>query len=221
MSDPADPERALALAYAPAAARPALAALWRLDETLAAIVRSTSEPLIGRMRLTWWHDALAALETAPPPAEPLLQAIAATLPGRAIAPASLAPLIDGWEALLDPLPLEAEAIDAYATGRGETLFALAAEILGNAQFAGARAAGRFWALVDLGFHVSDRTTADAALRAAAAIDGTPSYWPADLRSLGLLCVLARRDLAAGLDRPRRIGSPARVARALVHRVTGR
>src|SRR3546814_12614989 len=63
-----------------AAARPALATCWRFDEVLATIVQTTSEPLIGQMRLTWWHEAIAALETGPAPAEPLLQDIAVILP---------------------------------------------------------------------------------------------------------------------------------------------
>src|SRR6476620_2456312 len=100
MSDalvPADPERALALAYAPKEKRAALAALFGLDELLGAIVSRTENPSVGQMRLTWWHGALGSLH-ASRPVDPLLNALAA-VPD--IEPASLLPLIDGWEALLE------------------------------------------------------------------------------------------------------------------------
>ena len=43
----------LAMTYAPATKRPALEALFALDDTLAGILRTTREPLVGQMRLTW------------------------------------------------------------------------------------------------------------------------------------------------------------------------
>ena len=64
-----DPERALALSYAPGAARDGMAALFALDDQLAGVVRTTRDPMVGQLRLTWWHEALAALDTAPPPAQ--------------------------------------------------------------------------------------------------------------------------------------------------------
>ena len=69
-------ERALALSYAAETVRPGVAALFSLDDTLGQILRTTREPLVGQMRLTWWHEALRALDGAPPPAQPVLQALA-------------------------------------------------------------------------------------------------------------------------------------------------
>jgi phytoene synthase len=215
-----DVETALSLAYAPASARPALTALWRLDETLAAIVQSTTEPMIGQMRLTWWQDALLALADAPPPAEPVLSDIAHVIPHLGGAPERLVPLIDGWEVLLDPLPWDDAQLASYAQGRGETLFTCAATLLVGDR-AGVAAAGRGWALVDLAFRCSDRSMARRAIALAdRALADAPRHWPGRLRSLGMLSVLAARDVRAGLDRPRRPGSPARVLRALRHRITG-
>src|SRR3546814_7046937 len=57
-----DPELALAICYAPRKARAALAALFALDATLADVLRTTTEPMLGQMRLTWWHDALTRSE---------------------------------------------------------------------------------------------------------------------------------------------------------------
>ncbi|MET0376783.1 MAG: squalene/phytoene synthase family protein, partial [Rhizorhabdus sp.] len=71
-----DPERQLALTYAPPPVRAGLACLWQIDERMAAIVAAAREPAIGAMRLLWWRDALAKLDDAeaPVPAEPLLEA---------------------------------------------------------------------------------------------------------------------------------------------------
>jgi 15-cis-phytoene synthase len=204
----ADPERALSLAYAPPLVRPALSLLWRLDEQLGSIVARTESPAVGQMRLTWWHDALSTVRSARP-VDPLLVELAA-IP--AIDPASLLPLIDGWETLLDPLPLSEEFLERYADLRGGTLFAVAGAWLGAK--CDVRAAGRLWALVDLAFRVRDRTTAERALRLSpAALDRLPG-------ALAPLAALAARDVRRGLDAPRRQGSPVRVARALWAGLTG-
>jgi phytoene synthase len=208
---PADPERALSLAYAPPQARPGLAALWALDEQLGAIVARTENPAVGQMRLTWWHDALRSLRAARP-VDPVLVALADEA---AIDPEHLLPLIDGWEVLLDPLPLGEEALLAYAEARGGALFRVAGDLLGS-DAAAASEAGKLWALVDLAFRVSDRTTAERAL--ALARDVAPGRLP---KPLAVLAALARRDARRGLDRARRQGSPARVARAALAGLTGR
>lgn len=208
---PDDPERALSLAYAPRAVRPALSALWRLDEQLGAGVARAEDPALAQIRLTWWYDALLSLPGSRP-VDPILVALA-ELPG--IDPASLLPLIDGWEALLEPLPLTAEAIERHATDRGGTLFGVAADLLGG-QRASAAAAGRLWALTDLAFRVSDRNTAERALQLAR---DSKARFPDIPRPLGLLAAFAAQDARRGLDRPRRQGSPIRLARAMWRALT--
>ena len=64
--DIADPERRLALAYAPRDRRGALAVLWALDERLGSIVAATREAMLGEIRLAWWRDALAGLDEITP-----------------------------------------------------------------------------------------------------------------------------------------------------------
>jgi phytoene synthase len=161
------------------------------------------------MRLTWWHNALEQLGTGPAPAEPLLRDLAALRP---LDPADLLPLIDGWEALLDPLPLSVEQVECHGQARGAALFRAAAAVLGGA--ADMSAAGRLWALTDLAYRISDETTATRALAAArAAIPELPRSWPRPLRPLAVLTGLARRD-AQRSARRRRLGAPARVALTL-------
>ncbi len=210
--DPRAAERTLVLSYAPVDARGAVEALFALDDTLAAILRTTTEPMIGQMRLTWWHEALSALGNAAPPAHPLLRALAGTgVPG-----AELAGMIDGWDVLLEE-PLDGDAMLRHAQARGGGLFRLVADVSG---FADARVAqwGEGWALADLSRHLSDAQLAERAREEAGARLGdrfAPSV-AARGRVLGALVTAARLDLAG-----RAAGSPGRVARLAWHRLTGR
>ncbi len=218
-----DPERALAVSYAPTPWRAGLAALLALDETLAQVLRTTREPLVGQMRLTWWHAALNALDTAPPPAQPVLRALAAEVLPRGVSGARLAGTIDGWEALLDPDPLDRDRLDAHATARGAALFEMAGQVLG----AGARdplgAAGAGWALADLAAHARDAgEAARARALAAAALDAAMrARWSRAGRALGALALVARMTVTLPSDVMPPVGAPRRVARLAWHRLTGR
>lgn len=209
-------ERALALGYAPAAARGAAAAMLALDDTMARILRTTREPLIGQMRLTWWRDALTALDTAPPPAEPVLRALAEAVLPRGVTGEALAAMTDGWEALLYDPPDHA----LFAEARGATLFRLLARVAGQEAGGDARivAAGRGWALADLAQNLSDPALArTVAVMAARELSATPGGWPRAWRMLGALAWLAADDLRADAVP----GSPRRVARLALLRLTGR
>jgi len=130
VGDPApgrDPEFGLALSYASPDARPALLALFALDSALAGILRTTHEPMVGQMRLTWWHEALIRLDVTAPPAEPILQALARHVVPQGISGARLAGMIDGWEELLDAEALDDAGIGRHADARGGALFAMAGE----------------------------------------------------------------------------------------------
>lgn len=211
------PERALAMTYAAPAHRPALAALWALDDRLAAILRTTREPIVGQMRLTWWHDALSALDESAPPAEPVLEALARHVVPR-VAGRRLADLVEGWEALLEPT-LDLAAVQAHATHRGGGLFTAMATIVGVDDPAVATA-GAGWALADLAGHLEAPATADLARNLAsetfAKVDAF--RWPAPARAIGATARSAQLDLLA---QPKPRGHPARAARLLWLRVTGR
>ena len=214
-----DPERALALSYVPAAARASVAALWRLDERLGAVLATTTEPAIGAIRLAWWREALIALDDAPAPAEPILGALARNVIP-VVAGAELGKLAEGWGLLLDPRP-DADTLMRYGSERGGMLFSATARLLGE-DAPGMAAAGAGWALIDLAFHVRDAGLGERALAAGLqALGDRPGVMPPRLRALGMLAMLARRDAAAGLLQPRRQGAPARVARMLAYRLIGR
>jgi phytoene synthase len=222
MSRIVDPDRILALAYAPADRREALAALFRLDETLGQTLRSARDPLLAQMRLSWWHEALSGLGDGPAPADPALVALIATGIVPSLVPGSrLAEMIEGWEALLEE-PVDAATLDRYASGRGSALFGIGAVILGGEQDALA-AAGAGWALVDLARHSSQPSLAAHALAAARRQleRAMASRWPVRLRSLGALAALASRDAKGDAGALQPAGHPARMFRALRHRLTGR
>jgi len=214
---PTQSERVLALSYAPRGALEKLTALFGLDDVLGDIVRSTREPIVGQMRLTWWHEALTKLDGGPPPAEPVLQALAAAVVPT-VGGAALAAMIDGWEALLEP-DLDEAAIATFAAGRGERLFALVAALCG-VDDPRIRPAGAGWALADLSRKISDPMLA-ASIRQQASSrldEARIGVWPGKARAIGALALLARDDLRPDASAA---GSPKRIGRMLIHRLTGR
>lgn len=218
---PEDPERALILAYAPAAGRPALAALLALDAALAQLLRTTSQPAVGQLRLAWWREALAKLDTAPPPAEPVLRGLAAELLPRGVTGESLVPIVHGWEVLVEEEALDGLALARYAAGRG-SLFVAAGAALGAAGDPLALG-GEGWALADLARHLGDGVEADAARAAARPrlADALGKRWSRGGRALGAMAHRARMDLDVAANAPLPIGAPKRVARLLWHRLSGR
>jgi phytoene synthase len=211
-----DPDRNLALGYVRAARRPALAALWTLDAALARVVAGGREPMISRIKLAWWREALGRLDRERAPAEPVLQALADSALPAGVTGAELAELTEGWEVLLSPEPLTTAELGRYAAGRGGRVFACSGRLLGGTPPVGA---GERWALVDLARHSANAADTDAALALARALPPA-GRWPARLRPLGMLAALAARD--AEPDRPRweAPGAPRRMLRMLRLRLTG-
>jgi len=214
-----DLDRRLALAYVPAPARPALEALWRLDVTFAAILATARNRMAAQLRLAWWREALERLDREPAPPEPVLRALQAHVLPAGLGGAELAAMEEGWAVLLTEEPLGAVALNAHGHARGSRLFRLSARLLGNRDFPVDRA-GALWALVDLARHSTDPAEARAALGAARQATER-ARWPRPLRPLGMLAMLARRDLERGADAGERQGGPARMWRMLRHRLTGR
>jgi phytoene synthase len=217
MTPDLDPDRRLALAYAPARARLALEALWRLDVTMGAVVARRREPMVARIRLAWWREALERLDGASPPPEPVLQALAAHLLPAGIDGAELAAMEEGWSILLAEGALDADALQTYARLRGGLLFRFSARLLGAADKV--EPDGARWALVDLARHSANPAEAAAALEAAAGV-APQRAWSKSLRPLAMLSLLARRDLERSPPLERE-GSPGRMLRLARYRLTGR
>ncbi|MBZ6378503.1 hypothetical protein B5C34_12555 [Pacificimonas flava] len=72
-----------ALAFAPAAHRPALEALLRYDRRLLEIAPKPEEPHVPMIRLAWWRDTLSRLAEQPVSGEPLLERIDLCVPDSA------------------------------------------------------------------------------------------------------------------------------------------
>ncbi|MBD8617416.1 hypothetical protein IFT67_00615 [Sphingomonas sp. CFBP 13728] len=216
MSRP-DPDRLLALTYAAPATRPALEALFALDDTLGAILRTTREPLVGQMRLTWWSEALGRLDTAPAPAEPVLTALQACVLPAGVSGATLAGMTDGWEVLLGPV-LDAAAVDRFARDRGRRLFELAGAVL-SVTDPRIELAGEGWALADLSQRLRDAPSRMLARAGAVeALDAAlRGRWTVKARALGALALSARFDVSVSPAPP---GSPKRAGRLAWHRLTG-
>jgi phytoene synthase len=209
----------LVLAYVPAVRRQAIHTLFALDQALADIVRTTTEPLIGQMRLTWWHDALGKLDSAPAPAQPVLEAVSQDLLRAGVQGSEVAAMIDGWDVLIEEAALDEAALRRFGEGRGGTFFALAAKLLGMDAEEATRAAGAGWALADLSAHLSNPIEAEVARRVALEQLhlGLAQTWPRKLRPLGMLAHFARMDLEGGSPP----GSPRRLGRVVWHRLSGR
>lgn len=120
-------DRDLVRLHWPVELRPAFDALFAIDDALADVVASSTQPALGAIRLAWWRDALERLDASPPPPEPRLQAAATELLPRGVTGKQLARLEAGWATLLDEEP----AIELVAE-RGERIFAVGARLLGGA-----------------------------------------------------------------------------------------
>ena len=131
------------------------------------------------------------------PGEPLLEGLAPLVREGRLDAARLSMVAEGWRALLAPLPLDDDALDAFASMRGGVLFLLA----GQDEIAGMADAGAGWALVDLARRISDRATAERAEAQARALLGRAARrWPAGMRPLAVLAALAQARAANGATR---------------------
>jgi len=179
----ADPQR-LALAYDRGESRARMLALLALDMRLAGIVRAAREPVIAQMKLAWWRDRLAQNPAEWPVGEPLLARLA-----NIDEVGGLAPLVDGWEALLGER-LDSETIEAFAAGRA-ALFAVAShpDLREPAWHA-----GRQWALADLAANLGDEVERSRVVAARPAKRPSLVGLPRPLR---ILSALGGRGLERG------------------------
>ena len=215
-----EPLQRLILAYAKSGDRDRYSLLFALDARFAETIRSTSEILIGQMRLTWWRDNLTKPAGDRPTGEPLIQQInLIEARGEGLAP--LLALLDGWEVMLDDFPWDDRQFESYATARGRGFFefglpdgmALTEEQAGQAEA---------WALWDFARHCSDANMRAAAFDRCGQILKSQQRVDFDRsgRPLSILCQLMLRDVRKGQLAPD-LYDPASAARIIWHGIAGR
>ena len=219
--DGLSPDKRLALAYVRARHRAAIHVLFAVDGAMGDVLRTTSEPQVGAIRLAWWRERLEELGgESRAPGEPRLQAVERELLPRGIRGRDLAALENGWLRLLDPFPWDAGIAESIWL-RGRLLFALGAMLLDRTDDP-IEEAGGLWALVDIARHCSDAESramlVGQARTFARALAGVRITAP--VRPLSMLAVLAIRDCKLG-EPLEREGTPGRAAALLRHRLSGR
>ena len=192
-------DRDLVRLHWPESRRAAFDTALALDDRLAEVALGAAQPALGAIKLAWWRDQLAALDTQPPPPEPLLSRIDSDLMVVGVSGADCAALADGWLQVLEEEP--------DAAPRGVALFALLGRVLGIEGVPGGEAFSR----------------ADLARRS-----GEPEWLrklrappaPRPVRPVTLLDALGRRD-AARFWPPEPEATPGRSWTLIRHRLTGR
>lgn len=127
-----DPDRFQTALFAPAAHREALFALYAFNGEIARVREIVSEPMLGRIRLEWWREAVAAAYEGTTTrrhvvVEPLTEAIRE----RALSRDHFTRLIDAREGDLEAEPPpDLGALEAYAAASSGSLVHLALEVLG-------------------------------------------------------------------------------------------
>lgn len=190
-----DRDRYVATLFAPAAARPQLFALHAFDLSLAEVVRTTTEPQIGMIRLAWWRDSVERAREKPVAGQPVLAAVAAA----ALDAEGLAALAEAHMDVLD---------GAEIGESGAQLFRCAAVLLGAEGSAELAEAGRFWAQA-----TARRRGAEVAVSMLDKMRFAPA-----VRPVTALAAVARRD-AADKREPR--GAAGRQFAILRHVLTGK
>lgn len=192
-------DRDLVRLHWPESRRPAFDTALALDDRLADVALGAAQPALGAIKIAWWRDQLAALDTQPPPPEPMLGLVVSELMVAGVSGADCAALAEGWGAVLEEQPDPAP--------RGTALFALLGKLIGQAEVPGGEAFSR----------------ADLARRSGEAewLRKLPVMQaPRPVRPVTLLDALGRRD-AGRFWPPEHEATPGRSWALIRHRLTGR
>ncbi len=182
-----DNDRYVAALFADKVVREDLFALYAFNLELSKIRETVSEPMIGRMRLQFWRDAIPRVVAGDPPKHAVAEPLSMACQRVSMPESELLALIDAREADLDDIaPKDMMAVEAYAEGTSSALIGLAMRIVGvdpsqHKNFV--RDAGIVIALVGLVRAIpfqasSGRVTLPADLCQVAGLDPTQSHqWP--------------------------------------------
>lgn len=195
--------------------------LWAFDARLGQIVRTTTEPMIGQMRIAWWEDVLSDESRTKGRGEPLL---AALRDAELAAQPGLGAMLDGWEALLGASAPDEIALRAFGVGRGGGLFQAQSDERQPPETL--IQAGAVWALWDLSGRAGSAAEAACAIAVAQTFlksgnlrDGVGS-WPRRWRPMRLAFGLAAHDVQRGRVAPRHL-TPRLYGRLLRLALVGR
>ena len=148
-----DHERYLAALFAPDTARPALMALYAFNIEIAKIAEIVSEPLLGRIRLQWWREAIAEIYDGGGREHAVIEALAQAVCEHRLSRARLDRMIDARALDLEQTAFpDIAALEAYVAGTAGALCELTLEALGAADEAALTAAGHAglaWGLTGL------------------------------------------------------------------------
>jgi len=127
-----DRDRFQTVLFAPAAHREALFALYAFNYEIARVRERVSEPTLGRIRLEWWREAIAAAyEDGPVRRHEVVEALTAAIREHAPTREHFDRLIDAREKdLAEQAPTSLAALEDYAEAVSARLVYLALEMLG-------------------------------------------------------------------------------------------
>ncbi|HSI01398.1 MAG TPA: squalene/phytoene synthase family protein [Reyranella sp.] len=136
----ADRDRFLAALFAPEPQRRGLMALLALDHELARTGSVTREPMLARIRLQWWRDAVAeAAGEGKPRSQPVVESLSETIRARGLPVRRFIDLIDAREEEVEG------ALDVVRAGHALADLQLAVlAVTGEASRRAARAVGAAW-----------------------------------------------------------------------------
>jgi phytoene synthase len=126
-----DRDRFQTVLFAPAARREALFALYAFNYEIARVRETVAQPTLGRIRLEWWRENIAAIYGGGPVRRhPIAEALQAAVRAHGLSRAHLDRLIDAREADFDDQPpASVAALEDYAEGTSSALVYLALETL--------------------------------------------------------------------------------------------
>ncbi|MGF1609751.1 MAG: phytoene/squalene synthase family protein [Kiloniellales bacterium] len=160
-----DHDRFLTGLFAPADRREDLYALYAFNLEVARVAETVSEPMLGRIRLQWWREAIDELYAGRLRRHQVIEPLAAAVERHDLDRDRFERLLEAREFDLDgEAPASLEALEGYVEATSSDLIVLALEVLGAGDEPAALEAGRLvglaWALTGLAravpFHAAQK-----------------------------------------------------------------
>lgn len=126
-----DRDRFVTALFAPEHRRENLFALYAFNYELAKVRETVREPMMGRIRLQWWRDAIAEIAAGKPPRQhEVTEPLARVIHAHGLSTSAIERMIDAREQdLLPDPPSSLKQLEDYADATGGALNALALQAL--------------------------------------------------------------------------------------------